>query len=148
MLCRRNAVSTKCCVDEVLCRRSAVSTKCCVDEVLCRRSAVSTKIFRRNTFRRSILSTKCCVGENFSTKICRPSACRRIFLDQQHIYPTKTYPFSRFANIGCNQYFWLFSATVWSFEVRLVSKEREMNSPQNPLKETIFLIDFYLTQKS
>jgi hypothetical protein len=32
------------------------------------------------------VSTKCCVDENFSTKIFRPSAFRRTFLDQQHIY--------------------------------------------------------------
>jgi hypothetical protein len=34
-------------IDEVICRRSAVSTKCCVDEVFCRRSPLSTKIFRQ-----------------------------------------------------------------------------------------------------
>jgi hypothetical protein len=84
MLCRRSAVSTKCCVDEMFCRRSAVSTKCCVDEVFCRRSAVSTKCSVDEMLcRRNALSTKCCVDEIFcrrnvlSTKSFRRNALQR-----------------------------------------------------------------------
>jgi hypothetical protein len=83
--CRRNVVSTKCRVDEKISTK-CLSTECCVDEVSCRRNAVSTKKFRQNACRRSAASTKCRVDENFSTIICRPTACRQNFVDQQHIY--------------------------------------------------------------
>ncbi|CAF1688471.1 unnamed protein product, partial [Adineta ricciae] len=57
--------------------------------MLCRRSAVSTKSFRLNACQRTALSTKYPVDENYSTKICRPSACRR-----KSFRPTTYLPFS------------------------------------------------------
>jgi len=55
MRCRRNVMSTKCRVDEMLFRENC-STKCPVDETPCRRNAFLQKTFDKVT------STKCSVG--------------------------------------------------------------------------------------
>jgi len=54
MRCRRNVMSTKCRVDEMLFRENC-STKCPVDETPCRRNAFLQKTFDKVT------STKCSV---------------------------------------------------------------------------------------
>jgi hypothetical protein len=81
---RRNILSTKCSVGEMLCRRNVVSTKCSVDEIFfdnffstkyyvdemfCRRNIFRQKNFWQKIFRQNVstkvLSTKCAVDEKY-----------------------------------------------------------------------------------